>query len=145
MLEHDRLKRRGRAALCTALALAGSACTTASTTTSQNTYAGGEGRETETTVGNSKLEWYLEMVDMRHQRRDGRLFVQFKLKNKQNSDMKLEWSIEWYDEDGFAIDSERRWTPVKIAGKGFETIAVTGPVPAASIWELNVRPPNTVK
>jgi uncharacterized protein YcfL len=111
--------------------------------TSQDTYVGGEGGEIEKIGGTSGVSDSLVMLGLVSERRDDRLHVQFELHNKRGSNLAFEWSVEWFDEGGFKVAFPQHWKAVSLGGKGYETIAVTGPTPAASSWRLALRKPNT--
>jgi len=113
--------------------------------TAQNTYVGGEGLETEELVGNRSLAKDLEMTQVRSERRDGRLHVQFELHNKRTANLAIEWTVDWFDDGGFRIDWPRRWSPVSLVGQGYNTIAFTAPVPEASQWRFAVEYPNAIR
>jgi uncharacterized protein YcfL len=114
--------------------------------TAQNTYVGkNDGTEVETIEGDSSLANDLVMEGIQSERRDGRLFVQFNLKNTKSSNLTFEWTMEWFDASGFKINAAQHWTPVAIGGKGYETITQTAPTPAASSWRLGLRKPNSVR
>ncbi len=136
-------KNTWRAALGLALLLLAGACV--SKGTSQDTYVGGEGAETEKIGGTSGISNSLEMVGIRSERRDGRLFVQFELHNKRGSNLAFEWTVEWFDDAGFRIDWPQHWAPTALGGKGYEIISLTGPTPNASSWRLAVRKPNSIE
>ena len=61
-------------------------------------------------------------------RQEDRLFVQFDLHNKTNSFLSVEWALEWRDDQGFKIDSLENWRPLKLGGRGFETITAIAPI-----------------
>ncbi len=113
--------------------------------TSQDTYVGGEAQETQKIEGVSAISSKLQMTNVRHERRDGRLFVQFELHNTKGSNLAFEWSVDWFDDAGFKIDWPEHWTPTSMTGKGFETISVTGPTQEAASWRLMVQKPNAVR
>lgn len=112
----------------------------------QNTYSGREGAlEIEREIGNSDLNSHLELRDIRSERRDGRLHVQFELSSDLSSAVQVEWMAHWFDERGFLIDVPRHWEPVKIGPRGHHPCTIVGPTPSASAWKLSVRPRNEVK
>ena len=114
--------------------------------TAQNTYIGKEdGAELESLEGDPRLANDLVLEDMRSERRDGRLFVQFNLKNTTNSNLAFEWTMEWFDTSGFKISTAEHWTPVAIGGQGYETITQTAPTPDANSYRLSFRKPNSVR
>lgn len=112
----------------------------------QNTYSGREGAmEIEREIGNSELAAHLELRDIRAERRDGRLHVQFELNSELTGAAHIEWMAEWFDERGFLIDVPRHWEPVTIGPRGHQSCTIVGPTPSASAWKLSVRPRNEVK
>ena len=137
-------KNTWRAALGLAILLLASAC--ASRGTSQDTYMGGEGAETEKIGGTTSISNELEITNLREKRLDdSRLHVQFELHNMRGGNLAFEWTVEWFDAAGFRIDWPQHWTPTAIGGKGYEILSLTGPTPNTSNWRLAVRKPNSVK
>ncbi len=136
------LSRRGRAV---AFALVASVLAACSSTrgTAQNTYVSEDGAAVEETIGNFTLSRELVMESVRTERRDGRLFVQFNLRNTRASSLPAEWTLVWFDEAGFKLDHAHHWTPIVLDGKGFETISQTAPTPAASGFRLALRKPTS--
>jgi uncharacterized protein YcfL len=127
--------------LCLTLAACGAPRGTAA-----NTFRGKEGdTELETIAGNPRLLKNLEVVRYQTKREDDRLRVQFDLQNKKASNLAFEWSVDWFDASGFRIDTQEHWTPIVLGGKAFKTISITGPTPAASVFQLMTRTPNTVR
>lgn len=113
--------------------------------TAQNTYTVDESGEVTETFGDRGLAKDLVMEDIRTERRDGRLHVQFNLRNTRSSNLAIEWAIAWFDGSGFRIDVPEHWTPAAIGGKGYETVTRTAPTPEASSFRLGFRKPNTVR
>ena len=114
--------------------------------TAQNTYIGKEGDgELESMKGDPRLMNDLVLEDYRSERRDGRLFVQFNLKNTTNSNLAFEWTMDWFDGSGFRIDTMEHWTPVAIGGMGYEIITQTAPTPEANSFQLGLRKPNSIR
>jgi uncharacterized protein YcfL len=112
----------------------------------ENTYVGAEGAaKMEMLEGNPGLDRDLEILNPRSERRQGRLYVEFDLRNKRASNLPLEWSVEWFDTAGFEVEAARSWTPIVIGAKGFESLSMLAPTPAATSWRLHVRPPNPVE
>lgn len=127
--------------------LLATACTSSpSRGKTQNTYSGEEGTsEIEATAANAQLHRDLEIQRIRSERRDGRLHVQFDLRNKRQGSQAIEWSIEWKDAAGFTIDDRSHWQPLVIGGGGYETISITATSPDAAAWRLQVRPSSPVR
>ncbi len=114
--------------------------------TAENTYMGtNDGTEIEEIVGDPGLQRDLVIENYRSERRDGRLHVQFDLRNMRSSNESFEWALEWFDASGFRIDATEHWTPIALGGKGSETIGQTAPTPDASSFKLHARRPNTVR
>ena len=111
----------------------------------QHTYVGGEAGEVEEVFGDARLRRQFQLVGVRTQRREGRLFVQFDLQNRTNSNLAVEYALEWRDDQGFKVDSPANWRPVQVGGRGSHTITATAPVPAASTFTLGVRKPSPVR
>lgn len=134
---------------CLTLILAGvlaqAGCRGPSRGTPQNTYVGGEGRETEIDAMNRELQRALQIVNVRSRRVGERLQVQFDLENQRSTNLAFEWAVDWQDDSGFKIDFPQRWQPQVIGGGGRETFSITGPTPAASVWRLKIRTPNTIR
>jgi uncharacterized protein YcfL len=121
-------------------------CTAPSKGTSQNTYTGGEGRETQAVIVNRELERVLQIANVRMQRgADGRLRAQFDLQSKRQTNLAFEWSVAWFDGAGFHIEFPEHWTPTTIGGGGFETLSIVAPTASAASWQLAFRTPNTVR
>ena len=119
--------------------------------TAENSYASGAGEAgsekagVEETIGDPTLARELVMESVRTERREGRLFVQFNLRNNRASNLPIEWTLVWFDDAGFRLGDSQHWTPAVLGGKGFETISKTAPTPAASAFRLALRKPNTVR
>lgn len=149
MMHEQGRARLGASALGLFLLVCSSTGCSSSGTTSgysaQNTYKGGEDAPLEELRGDRSLAGKLEMEQVRSERRDGRLHVQFELRNKSTSNLAFGWMVEWFDDSGFLIDYPSHWTPVSMGGQAYKTISVTAPVPAASQWRLAVEPLSNVR
>ena len=117
---------------------------TGSRGTAQNSYTSEDGAEVEEDFGDPGLARDLLMEGVRTERRDGRLFVQFNLRNTRPSNLAIEWAIVWLDSGGFQVDTQQHWTPAAMGGSGFETVSATAPTPEATGFRLGLRRPNTV-
>jgi len=131
-------------ALLVPLGLLG-ACAFPSRGNPQNTFTGNEHGEIEEAFGDPRLAGQFQLLGVKTQRREDRLFVQFDLHNKTNSNLSVEWALEWRDDQGFKIDAPENWRPLQLGGRGYETITATAPVPQASTFRLGVRKPSTVR
>lgn len=111
----------------------------------QNTFVGSEhDDEVEEYFGDRRLAGQFELVGMITERRDDRLHVQFDLHNRTNSNLSVEWALEWRDAKGFRIDAPANWRPLQIGGRGYQTVSATAPVPAATEFQLGVRKPSPI-
>ena len=113
---------------------------------SQNSYEGREGGPMTATEGNEVLARSLAIKDPLHKRVDGRLVVQFTLENRRSSDTQFAWAIDWFDQQGFAVQGAvRHWQPVALGGYGSTILTVTAPTPDAVSWKLQVTSRNEVQ
>ena len=134
-----------------ALALAGGllACLSLgacrSSGTAQLTWTGGEAEETVLDSSGVALEGDLELLTTRHERREGRLFVQLELYNDRYGWLPFEWKLDWYDANGFLYDSARGWVPEKLGGRETKTVTAIAPNEAAVSWRFAARRPSVVR
>lgn len=134
---------RARAA---ALALCALSAACVSSGGPQNTYLGREGEhELEVQRANKALADALKIVDVRSERREERLLVQFELRNDLPRQLEVEYMLEWFDAAGFAIALPQHWEPLVIGASGSKTISASAPTPATSSWKLAVRPRTAVR
>lgn len=134
--------------LITVLALStlASSCVGAPRGGPESTYQGREGSQELTALhSDPSLEDDLEIVALRPERIDGRLHVQFELHNKRPANLPVEWTVQWFDSNGFLLDSTQNWRPLAIGGRGFVPIQMTAPRAEATSWRLAFRAPNTVR
>ena len=113
--------------------------------TATNTYEGDEAGERDEFIGDRDLAAKFVLIGIRTEPRDGRLRVQFDLKNTTPGDLAVEWAIEWKDRSGFRIDTEPRWKPAMVTGQGFQTIQATAPTTDAAVFQLLLRRPTPVR
>lgn len=113
--------------------------------TATNTYSGDAGGKEEPFVGDRDLAAKFVLLDIKREQRDGRLRVQFDLKNTTGADLAVEWAVQWKDASGFDVDSNRYWRPLMVAGQGFESIQLTAPTPAATAFQLYFRKPTPIR
>jgi len=112
--------------------------------TATNTYAGNEDGKRDEFIGDRELSQRFVLVDVLTKREDGRLRVQFDLKNTTGADLPIEWAIEWKDASGFRIATKPHWKPVIVPGSGFHSIQQTAPVPEAGMFQLHIRRPTPI-
>jgi len=143
-MKHHSPARSALFALVTTAALLG-ACTAPPRGTPTNTYVGNQAGKQQEYLGDPDLARKFVLLDIKTERRDGRLRVQFDLKNTTSTDLPIEWSIEWKDAGGFRIDTNPHWRPTMVAGKGFESIQDIAPVPEAAMFQLQIRQPSPIR
>lgn len=113
---------------------------------SQNSYEGREGGKMTATEGNQTLARSLAIKDPLHKRVDGRLVVQFQLENRRSTETDFAWAVDWFDQQGFAVQGAvRHWQPVALGGYGSTILTVTAPTPDAVSWKLQVTSRNEVQ
>jgi len=84
-------------------------------------------------------------VNIRNETQDGRMRVQFDLKNTTPADLQVEWAIKWSDNNGFLVDTNPHWRPVMVSGSGFHAIQAVAPTPEAKVWQLALRRPTPIR
>lgn len=125
------------------LALLG-ACASVDTSSGagENTWKGNEASDKFDVVeDNVQLRSYFTIREIRSQRRDGRLAIQFELVNKYRTTRTVEWQIEWFDASGFSVGRSDNWNRETIAGNGSKALSTTALKPEATGWAMHVRPP----
>jgi uncharacterized protein YcfL len=85
------------------------------------------------------------MVNIRTETRDGRLRIQFDLKNTTPGDLQVEWAIHWSDSSGFRIPTNANWRPAIVTGQGFQSVQAVAPTPEAKVWKLELRRPTPIR
>ena len=135
------------AALCATAALCAPGCRT-TPKGHENTYTGSEGSpEIGRIEGNQMLASRLAIVDPKSRRLpDGRLQVQFDLRNARDSQTEFAWTVDWFDASGFLIpQASRHYEPVALGGGASHTFTITGPTPEAVSWRLGITSRNEVQ
>jgi uncharacterized protein YcfL len=139
-------KNTRRIALGAAL-LAGAllqACTAGPRGTGTNTYTGNATGEEEQFIGDRDLAAKFVLLNIRTETTE-RLRVQFDLKNTTPGDLRVEWAIDWKDQNGFRIDTNPHWRPAVVTGQGFQAIQAMAPTPDAKAFQLMLRKPTPVQ
>jgi uncharacterized protein YcfL len=121
------------------------ACTAPPRGTPTNTFTGGETGKEEQFIGDRDLAAKFVLLDIKREHKDGRLRVQFDLKNTTPGDLAIEWAVRWQDASGFDIDTNPHWVPVMVAGKGLTAIQLIAPTPEASSFQLQFRKPTSIR
>jgi uncharacterized protein YcfL len=68
------------------------------------------------------------------------------LHNKRKDTFEFEYKFEWYDSEGFPIESNvTLWTPDLLYGKDQKWIKAQCPKPGATGFKIMIREPNPVK
>ena len=118
------------------------ASTDTSSGAGENTWTGTESSdEFDAVEDNVQLRSYFTIQEIRSQRRDGRLAIQFELKNKYRTTRTVEWQVEWFDASGFSVGRSDNWNRETIAGNGTKALSISALKPEAAGWSLHVRPP----
>lgn len=113
---------------------------------SQNSYEGSEGRAMTVEEGNGILARSLSIKDPVHKREGGRLMVQFQLENQRSTRTDFAWTINWFDQAGFAVPGlQRHWEPVSLGGYSTTLLTSIAPTSAAVSWKLEVTSRNEVR
>ena len=132
--------------LLVSLSIAVPACsTTPPLGTGTNTYTGDAAGKRQDFVGDRDLAAKFVLLDIKRETRDGRLWVQFDLKNTTSGDLPIEWAVRWKDGSGFDIDTNPHWTPVMVTGQGLQSIQLVAPTPQAAGFQLQFRKPTPIR
>jgi len=113
--------------------------------TATNAYTTDASGKEEQFIGDRDLAAKFVLLDIKREQRDGRLRVQFDLKNTTRADLAVEWAVQWKDASGFDIDSNPHWRPVMVTGTGFQSIQLTAPTPEATAFQLYFRKPTPIR
>lgn len=113
--------------------------------TGTNTYTGDASGKREELVGDRDLAAKFVLLDIKRETRDGRLRVQFDLKNTTSGDLAIEWAVQWKDGSGFNIESNQHWTPAIVTGGGLHSVQLVGPTPQAAVFQLQFRKPTPIR
>lgn len=113
--------------------------------TATNTYTADQAGKQEAFVGDRDLAAKFVLVGIKTEPRDGRLRVQFDLKNTTSADLAVEWAIEWKDRNGFRVDTSPHWKPAIVSGQGFQTIQATAPTTESAVFQLLLRKPTPIR
>jgi hypothetical protein len=121
------------------------ACAGAPLGTATNTFAGDQAGIQQETLGDRDLAARFVLEGLKTEQRDGRLRVQFDLRNTTPGDLRIEWTIGWRDKNGFRISTSPYWHPTVVTGQGFEPIQALAPTPEAVAFQLLVRRPTAIR
>lgn len=131
--------------LFTASALLSACATHPPLGTATNTYTTDASGKQEQFIGDRDLAAKFVLLGIQREQKDGRLRVQFDLKNTTPGDLAIEWAVQWKDASGFDIDSNPYWRPTMVPGQGFESIQLTAPTPEAAVFQLHFRKPTPIR
>lgn len=132
---------------CVLLLLGSVACRT-TPRGNENQYSGSEGsHEIQRVEGNRDLANRLAILDPRSRRLDdGRLQVEFDLKNTRSTQTEFAWTVDWFDADGFEVETAHRaFEPMALGGGAIRTIKITSPTPQSVSWRLSITTRNEVQ
>lgn len=129
-------------ALLAGVLLAG--CTSGPFGTATNTYGGDATGAEEEFIGDRDLAAKFVLLNIKTESAD-RLQIQFDLQNTTPADLRVEWAIDWKNQNGFRIDTNPHWRPAVVTGKGFYAIQATAPTPDAKGFRLMLRKPTPIR
>lgn len=86
-----------------------------------------------------RLGHRLEILNTRSEERNGRLFVQFQWHNRTWTDVRAQWTVEWFDAQGFLVEQVTDWRNLHLEGDAKEYVTITAPHPSAVTWKPKVR------
>ncbi len=132
---------------CALLVLGAAACRS-TPRGNENQYSGSEGsHEIQRVEGNRDLAARLAILSPRSRRlEDGRLQVEFDLKNTRSSQTEFAWTVDWFDRDGFEVETAHRsFEPMALGGGAVRTIKITSPTPESVSWRLSITSRNEVQ
>ena len=96
-------------------------------------------------VGNNGLDAKIKMQNIQRRQNNGLLEVQVDLFNATGSDLSVEYAFQWFDAQGFRIDSNiEHWTPATLNGKHVQVVSGIALRPEAEKFKLIVRNPQEV-
>lgn len=132
---------------CTLLLLGSVACRS-TPRGNENQYSGSEGSlEIQRVEGNRDLASRLAILNPRSRRLDdGRLQVEFDLQNVRSNQTEFAWTVDWFDRDGFEVQTAHRaFEPMALGGGAVRTIQITSPTPESVSWRLSITSRNEVQ
>lgn len=139
---------RSAALLAGALLLLGTVACRSTPRGSENQYSGSEGSlEIRREEGNRDLAARLSILDPRTRRLDdGRLQVEFDLQNTRSNQTEFAWTVDWFDRDGFEVQTAHRaFEPMALGGGAVRTLKITSPTPESVSWRLSITSRNEVQ
>ncbi len=113
--------------------------------TSENTAVIDAVNPGEVFVGHGGLDKTIKLQNFTRRETNGLMEVQVDLKNTASSDVAVEYSFEWFDRDGFKIETPiQHWTPVTLNGKHVLVVSGISPKAGAQKFKIHVRYPHQV-
>lgn len=92
------------------------------------------------------LKWRIKILDIKARREAGFIVAQVIVKNTSKRTFNGEYLVEWFDSEGFKIDSPvEHWAPVVIHGEEEKYLQATAPSPQAVTFKLHFRRPYPVR
>jgi len=71
-----------------------------------------------------------------------RIVAQFELHNARSNRIRIEYDIDWFDQNGVEVEFPGGWTPLSLSGGSNHSVRLTAPTTAVTSWKLQVRPPS---
>lgn len=111
-----------------------------------NIYTFSEGAfEISEVVGNGTIDRRIDIQDPVSVRREGRLFVQFDLHNRNPRHTHVEYTVEWFDAAGLRVPYIEQWAPLHIGAQSVETVTLTAPTESAVRARFQLRSPAEIQ
>lgn len=99
----------------------------------------------EVLVGHGGLARTVQIQNYLTRENSGLLEVQVDLKNESSSDVSVEYSFEWFDAQGFKMETPiEHWTPTTLNGKHVHVVTAIAPRPGARKFKIHLRYPQEV-
>lgn len=112
--------------------------------TSQNTLSL-DGSTDQVLVVEGALGSKVQMQNILRRQRNGLMEVQVDLFNASSSNISIEYSFEWFDAQGFKLDSSiQHWTPITMNGKQLHSVQAVATKAGADKFRMHVRSPQEV-
>jgi uncharacterized protein YcfL len=97
----------------------------------------GDGFLTHLQVHNPKLGNKLKIIDVKSRKTNNLLEINLQLKNNYKKSLKLQYHFNWFDAQGFVIESRKTpWKPLEL--HGFQSTGLRGLAPNEQVASFNV-------
>jgi uncharacterized protein YcfL len=114
--------------------------------TGELTYSGERGS---TEIDRDAKNWFLgrrvKIDEFRTRQAGDRLQIGFDFVNRLGTDLSMQWSVDWFDADGFSISTGSEWQALYLAARAAYPVTITAPSPKAASWRIHVREADPVR